>query len=98
MEVHHEVGADGGVVCRRGDALAGGARGVAGVGPVHLRVVDGVAVFGHLEGVVVDDATDENRPRELRRVELWDDPLDDADAVELVAVARGLHVERLAAL
>ncbi len=59
---------------------------VAGVRPVHLRVVYRIAVLCDLKRVVVDDADDENRP-DTPRVELWERPLDDADTVQFVTVA-----------
>ncbi len=51
-------------------------------------------MLGHLEGVVVDDTDGEDRPRQFRRVQLRNHLPDDPDTVQLVAVARRLHVQR----
>jgi len=81
---------------RRRDPFAGGAVLVARIRPIELRVVDRVAVFGHLKAVVVDDSGHEDRPREVRRIDSGNDPPEDPDAVEFVAIGGRLHVERRA--
>lgn len=52
-------------------------------------------MFGDLIGVVVDDADDENRPRDVGGVELGHDALDNAESVEFVTVTDSLQIERL---
>jgi len=71
---------------------------VAGIPAVHFPVVDRIPVFRDLKREVVDDADDENGPRQLRRIESGNDAVDDAEPVELVTVADCLQVQRLAVL
>ncbi len=93
MEVENEVGACRHVERCCSDSLARGARLVARICAIHLRVVDGIPVFGDLIGVVVDDADDENRAGDSGGVELGHDALDNAESVEFVTVTDSLQIE-----
>ncbi len=81
MEIEDQVRTSPDVERRRGDPFARGAVLVAGVGTVHLRIVDRISVFGDLERVIVDDPDDQDRPGEFGGIEPGNDPTDDADAV-----------------
>jgi len=96
VEIEREIGPRHGVEDGGGDPLGGRPGLVSGERPVELRVVDRVPVLADEKAVVVGDADDQQFPGELLGVELRDEPADDAEPVEFVAVGDRLHEQRLA--